>query len=243
MRSGSTVPNCDRLRLVCPRARGRKEESQTSSMRIASNRRASARSGASAWRRTRLRTTSRIEDLGVVRLRRQQVLGDRAAAWSRNQPSTDSAKKPILRLSMIRSGRSPRDARLSRYFVVSRRTLSPCGMPRAVLDHLVIEERHPNLQGVRHRGAVEVVEHVVDERQLRVDVQRRGKRRVREVPEPVGDDARAADPSTRPRAGPGRDAGAGLRPSGRSSRCSRSTVFGAESVRDARRCAPARGLR
>ena len=50
-------------------------------------------------------------------------------AWAANQRSTEPAKKPILRLSMIRSGISPREASLSTCLVwVTRRTLCSPGI-------------------------------------------------------------------------------------------------------------------
>ena len=45
----------------------------------------------------------------------------------------------------------------------------------------MIEERDAHLERVRHRGPVEVVEHVVDEPELRVEVERARKRLVRSV--------------------------------------------------------------
>ena len=50
----------------------------------------------------------------------------------------------------------------------------------AELDQLVVEERHAHLERVRHRGAVEVVEHVVDQPELCIDVERRWQRVVRQ---------------------------------------------------------------
>jgi len=40
----------------------------------------------------------------------------------------------------------------------------------------MVEERHAHLERVRHRRAVEVMDHVVDQSELPVDVQRRRQR-------------------------------------------------------------------
>ena len=42
---------------------------------------------------------------------------------------------------------------------------------RRELDELVVEERHSDLEGVRHRRSVEVVQHVVREGELGVEEQ------------------------------------------------------------------------
>ena len=66
----------------------------------------------------------------------------------------------------------PRAASLRTYFVLRPPDLEAARDRGAELDELVVEERHPHLERMRHRGAVEVVEHVVDERELRVEIQR-----------------------------------------------------------------------
>ena len=55
--------------------------------------------------------------------------------------------------------------------------MCPSGSSRAELDELVVEERHADLERARHRGAVEVGEHVVDEAEPRVEVERGLERR------------------------------------------------------------------
>jgi len=50
--------------------------------------------------------------------------------------------------------------------------LERCGHSCAELDKAIVEERDANLERVRHRGAVEVVEHVVDEVELTVEHER-----------------------------------------------------------------------
>ena len=78
---------------------------------------------------------------------------------------------------MSRSGTSPRAARLRRYFVTPSRTFSDDGIVLQSCDELVVEERHAHLERMRHRGAVEVVEHVVDEPELGVENERGRERR------------------------------------------------------------------
>ena len=74
-----------------------------------------------------------------------------------------AAKNPTFGLSMLVSGTSPRArpaARLRRPAV----DLQALGHRRAELDEPVVEEGDAHLERVRHRRAVEVVEHVVGER-------------------------------------------------------------------------------
>ena len=51
----------------------------------------------------------------------------------------------------------------------SRLTFSDAGIVAVSSTKPVIEEGHPDLERVRHRGAVEVVKHVVHQFELRVE--------------------------------------------------------------------------
>jgi hypothetical protein len=82
------------------------------------------------------------------------------SAWARNHPAAAELKNPILRFFTMRSGRTSWAARLR----IGRDA-------SAVLDQLVVEEGHTDLERMGHGGAVEVVEHVVHERELSVQVE------------------------------------------------------------------------
>ena len=188
-----------------------------------------------------------VEELGVARARAEQVRRDR-------RPSSAAAarrrwrlrKNPSLRLSMIRSGTIPRAACFSRYFVCRPRPDLEVGRDRrAVLDDVVVEERDAHLERVRHRRPVEVVEHVVDERELARRCRALPASGSSAIPSASGVDrpAVAARPSVSA-SGPRKSARAGRRRRGRSSRAARSTGSPArERPRRDARTAPARATR
>ena len=105
----------------------------------------------------------------------------------------------------------------------------------AELDELVVEERDADLERVRHRGAVEVVEHVVDERELAVEVERRRQRVVATPPSRVAaNGSRARSPSSRERARQSRARSVVELHAGRSSRAALDRVASASVPRAAR---------
>ena len=57
---------------------------------------------------------------------------------------------------------------------------------RTQLDEAVVEKRDAHLEGARHRGPIEVVEHVVDEAQLRVQDERARQPMTRRAVDPIG---------------------------------------------------------
>ena len=97
---------------------------------------------------------------------------------------------------MIRSGIRPRASVLQHVLRVQSPDLEPRRDRRAELDDVVVEERDAHLERVRHRRAVEVVEHVVDEPELGVEVERRRERIVRDGAEALVQDPRRARPSS-----------------------------------------------
>ena len=96
----------------------------------------------------------------------------RRTHWARNHPETAWLEEADLGLVDDLVGDVAAGRRLSRYLVTdARRTLSEARDAGAELDDVVVEERHPDLERVRHRRAVEVVEHVVHQAELRVEVE------------------------------------------------------------------------
>ncbi len=94
-------------------------------------------------------------------------------ACAPNHPSTAGLKKPIFGLSMIRSGTRPRAACLRTCFVRSLPNLEvAAGSVAQNSTNSWSRNGNAHLERVRHRRAVEVVEHVVGEAELRVEVQR-----------------------------------------------------------------------
>ena len=73
-----------------PRARGRYEASQTSSIRIDEQQRGASRRSRAAWRAHQPLDRAAVEELGVARVRPEQVVGDRAVRL-RLQPAADGA--------------------------------------------------------------------------------------------------------------------------------------------------------
>ena len=152
----------------------------------------------SAWPRTSLSTSLAVEHLGVARVGPEQVVGDRAARL-RAEPAVDGGVEE----ADLRLVDDPVGDEASRRVLEHVLRLEVASAPvhlevrrhrGAQLDEVVIEEWHPHLERVRHRGAIEVVEHVVGEPELAVEEERRRQRRVREVAEPVGDRAQRSVP-------------------------------------------------
>ena len=158
-------------------ARGRYSPSQSSSIISASSRFAwpvrpprHSRHGAldGGAVQDRARSGVRVE---------QQLVDERRRRSAPTQAPTASLKKPRLRLSSTKSGTWSRAASRSTCLPCSRRTLCARRDARAELHQLVVEERHPHLERAGHRGAVEVGEHVVDQAEPRVQVERGLERR------------------------------------------------------------------
>ena len=97
----------------------------------------------------------------------------RPSSWARSHLSTARLKKPGLRL--VDDPVGDQAARDLLEEVLGRAAVDlERGRDRGCkLDDLVVEKRHPHLERVRHRYAVGVVEHVVDEPELRVEEERR----------------------------------------------------------------------
>ncbi len=95
---------------------------------------------------------------------------------------------------MMRSGHEAARGALQEVLRVQPPHLQVRRDRRAVLDDLVVEERHAHLERVRHRHPVEVVEHVVRQGELRVDEERRRERIVRRSPSAIAATARSAAP-------------------------------------------------
>ena len=117
----------------------------------------------SAWRRRAARRPrGRAARRRRVRLR--AASRERAVAPARGTTSTAELKKPTLGRSITSVGHDAARGLLEHVLRRQPAHLQLGRDRRAQLDEPVIEERARDLERVRHRRAVEVVEHVVDER-------------------------------------------------------------------------------
>ena len=94
------------------------------------------------------------------------------SSWARSQPDDACRKNPIFGLSMAKVGRRSRAASLEDVLGGVPSELESCGDGCCPFDEVVVEEWDADFEGVGHAGAVEVVEHVVGQRELRIEVQR-----------------------------------------------------------------------
>ena len=111
-------------------------------------------------------------------------VADRAAAAPRAAPSsaatqdpTASLKKPRLRLSSTNVGHVVASGEAQHVLALQPAHLVVGRDAGAQLHELVVEERHAHLERARHRGAVEVGEHVVHQAETGVQVERGLERR------------------------------------------------------------------
>ena len=124
----------------------------------------------------------------------------------RSQAPSAEWKKPRLGLSMIASSTRPRLARLRISLRRPRQTRRESGRRVQNSTSVVVHERDADLERRRHRHLVEVQEHVVHEREARVEVQRLAERAAGRVRRAGGGPRRRSRPR-RPGAGrPGRAA-------------------------------------
>ena len=100
------------------------------------------------------------------------------ASSPRNQRAIGTAK-PCFCRSMIESGSTPRIACLNRYFVVPPLQAEPRRNRRRELHQLVVEQRRPRLQRMRHRHPIDLGEDVEREVVMEVAIldRRRASRR------------------------------------------------------------------
>src|SRR5690242_16441012 len=113
-----------------------------------------------------------IEDLRVARVWAEEVVADRPTRL-RTEPRVDRVvEEADLRLVDDPIRNESADRMLEHVLRVEPMHLVLRRDRGAVLDEMMIEKRHANLQRVRHRCPVEVMEHVVDEAELAIEVER-----------------------------------------------------------------------
>src|SRR4051794_36684183 len=129
-----------------------------------------------------------VEELRVMRVGTEQVVAHDAAGLGL-EPAVDSrTEEADLRLvdDPVRD-QTPHGSLEDVLAGLQTTNLVLGRNRRRILDDLVVEERHPNFERVRHRTAVEVMDHVVDEGELPVQVERCRDGLVRETVEARAD--------------------------------------------------------
>ncbi len=163
------------MRRADSRARGRNVDNQISSIRIESSSPLLAHVLAEPSALRELDHGRRLEDLREGRVGSKQVVLDHSLRLAVEPAADGVAEEPDLLLLDDPTRNQVASCDTQQMLPRQPFHLEAVRHRCAELDDLVIEERHPHLERVRHRRPVEVVEHVVHESQLLEEEQRRRK--------------------------------------------------------------------
>src|SRR5438094_2125137 len=122
-----------------------------------------------------------VEELRAARAGREQVRRNRLRYLRGEPPVERAVEEPDLALVDDLVGQQAARRLLEQVLGAETADLEVGRDAGAVLDDLVVEEGDAHLERAGHRGAIEVLEHVVDERESAVEVEGGGQRIVGEA--------------------------------------------------------------